>query len=624
MSKVLSYRPDIDTLRAIAVLSVVAFHIEKNWLPGGFLGVDIFFVISGFLITMIIHREMSQGIFSFKTFYIRRIKRILPAFFAVLTATLIGGFLLFTKDDFFLLWKSALAALGFASNLYFAKGQGYFDPEQEEKPLLHIWSLSVEEQYYFIFPILLLLVVRKSWRVQFGFLIALCVLSLAASFMPSSLDKYYLPHLRACEMLVGSLTAVWMQYQQQQKLSIGKRYAAAGTLFSVCILFVCLFAYTEQTAYFPGPAALIPCLASAALIYFNHFDHPLKKFFQWKITVAIGLISYSLYLWHWPILAFMHYIGPDNLPPHSTAAAIVLMVVLSLISYYCIEKPFKNWKGSFVQSASWIYALPMLILTVGSFFAMKLPFMAQYDRMGLARSYTSCHNNTDKQCLWGDMEKQPELLILGDSHADQYKTFFDSVGKKEKWSATMVSADSCAYVEGYSARVFKKNASCRAVYQYAKEHLPRYSKVLLAMRWGSQMPENSNSVSYDADFFKKFDTMLQTLSSEKQIVYLMTDNQTLSYNALRAYMLSSRIPGYNQNLHSDDEATTKGNNHIKELAAKYPNVYIIDAAALIPKDFKIDGLPVYSDKDHINPYGGIELAKRFSEENKLLDTHHSH
>ena len=193
MSKVLSYRPDIDTLRAIAVLSVVAFHIEKNWLPGGFLGVDIFFVISGFLITMIIHREMSQGIFSFKTFYIRRIKPILPAFFAVLTATLIGGFLLFTKDDFFLLWKSSLAALGFASNLYFAKGQGYFDPAQEEKPLLHIWSLSVEEQYYFVFPILLLLVVRKSWRVQFGFLIALCVLSLAASFMPSSLDKICVP-----------------------------------------------------------------------------------------------------------------------------------------------------------------------------------------------------------------------------------------------------------------------------------------------------------------------------------------------------------------------------------------------------------------------------------------------
>ena len=145
MSKVLSYRPDIDTLRAVAVQSVVVFHIEKNWLPGGFLGVDIFFVISGFLITMIIHREMSSGIFSFKKLYIRRIKRILPAFFTVLTVTLICGFLLFTKDDFSLLWRTALSTLGFISNIFFAKGQGYFDPIQEEKPLLHIWSLSVEE-----------------------------------------------------------------------------------------------------------------------------------------------------------------------------------------------------------------------------------------------------------------------------------------------------------------------------------------------------------------------------------------------------------------------------------------------------------------------------------------------
>lgn len=484
MSQALPYRPDIDTLRAAAVLSVIVFHIEKDWLPGGFLGVDIFFVISGFLMTAILLREMSGGRFFLKTFYIRRIKRILPAFFAVLAATLAGGFFLFTKDDFFLLWKSALTALGFASNLYFARGKDYFDPAQEEKPLLHIWSLSVEEQFYFVFPILLLLVARKSLRVQFGFLAALCALSLAASFMPSALDKYYLPHLRACEMLVGSLTAVRMRYRQQRNPAVGKRYAAVGALFSACILSACLFAYSEQTAYFPGPAALIPCLAVAALIYFNHYEHPLKKFFQWKITVAAGLISYSLYLWHWPILAFMRYIGPDNLPPYSPAAAIVLTLAFSLISYHCIEKPFKKWKGSFAQSVLWIYALPMLVLGAGSFFAMRLPFMAQYDRLGLTRSNTSCHNNTGKQCLWGDTEKQPELLVLGDSHADHYKTFFDAVGKKEKWSATMVSADACAYVEGYASRVFQNWAACRAVYRYAEEHLPRYPKVVLAMRWG--------------------------------------------------------------------------------------------------------------------------------------------
>ncbi|EMT1285506.1 acyltransferase [Neisseria gonorrhoeae] len=620
MSQALPYRPDIDTLRAAAVLSVIVFHIEKDWLPGGFLGVDIFFVISGFLMTAILLREMSGGRFFLKTFYIRRIKRILPAFFAVLAATLAGGFFLFTKDDFFLLWKSALTALGFASNLYFARGKDYFDPAQEEKPLLHIWSLSVEEQFYFVFPILLLLVARKSLRVQFGFLAALCALSLAASFMPSALDKYYLPHLRACEMLVGSLTAVRMRYRQQRNPAVGKRYAAVGALFSACILSACLFAYSEQTAYFPGPAALIPCLAVAALIYFNHYEHPLKKFFQWKITVAAGLISYSLYLWHWPILA----IGPDNLPPYSPAAAIVLTLAFSLISYHCIEKPFKKWKGSFAQSVLWIYALPMLVLGAGSFFAMRLPFMAQYDRLGLTRSNTSCHNNTGKQCLWGDTEKQPELLVLGDSHADHYKTFFDAVGKKEKWSATMVSADACAYVEGYASRVFQNWAACRAVYRYAEEHLPRYPKVVLAMRWGSQMPENSRSLAYDAGFFQKFDRMLHKLSSEKQAVYLMADNLASSYNVQRAYILSSRIPGCRQTLRPDDESTLKANARIRELAAKYPNVYIIDAAAYIPADFQIGGLPVYSDKDHINPYGGTELAKRFSEKQRFLDTRHNH
>lgn len=623
MSQALPYRPDIDTLRAAAVLSVIVFHIEKNWLPGGFLGVDIFFVISGFLMTAILLREMSGGggRFSLKAFYIRRIKRILPAFFAVLAATLTGGFFLFTKDDFFLLWKSALTALGFASNLYFARGKDYFAPAQEEKPLLHIWSLSVEEQFYFAFPILLLLVVRKSLRVQAGFLAALCALSLAASFIPSALDKYYLPHLRACELLIGSLTAVWMRCRQP---AVGRRCAAAGVLFAVCILSTCLFAYSEQTAYFPGPAALIPCLAAAALIYFNHYEHPLKKFFQSKITVAAGLISYSLYLWHWPILAFMRYIGPDNLPPYSPAAAVVLILLLSLFSYHCIEKPFKKWKGSFAQSVLWIYALPMLILGAGSFFAMRLPFMAQYDRLGLTRSNTSCHNNTVRQCLWGDTEKQPELLVLGDSHADHYKTFFDAVGKKEKWSATMVSADACAYVEGYASRVFQNWAACRAVYRYAEEHLPRYSKVVLAMRWGSQMPENSRSLAYDAGFFQKFDRMLHKLSSEKQAVYLMADNLASSYNVQRAYILSSRIPGYRQTLRPDDESTLKANARIRELAAKYPNVYIIDAAAYIPADFQIGGLPVYSDKDHINPYGGTELAKRFSEKQRFLDTRHNH
>lgn len=619
MSKILSYRSDIDTLRAIAVLSVIIFHFEKNWLPGGFLGVDIFFVISGFLITMIIHREMTVGKFSFKNFYIRRIKRILPVFFVVVAVTVGVGALLFTKDDFFILWKSALASLGFVANLYYSRGQGYFDPSQEEKPLLHIWSLSVEEQYYFVFPLLLLLVVKKSWRIQFSFLILLIILSIAASFAPVLVDKYYLPHLRAFEMLFGSLTAIWMQYQQQRGKYTGERYAAFFSILCTVVLFACFFLYTPQTPYFPGPAAILPCLATAGIIYFNFFDHPAKKLFQWKATVAIGLISYSLYLWHWPVLAFARYItGKQILPNNLLILSAALIAVLSLASYFFVEKPFKQWKGSFSKSFILLYTVPTFVIAAASFALLRMPFMNQYNEQGLARSYTSCHNNTDKQCVWGDTSQKPEILILGDSHADQYKTFFDYVGNKERWAATMVSSDSCAYVEGYDAKIFHKNPTCRAVYQYAGQHLPDYPIVMLVMRWSNQLPNDRLSVGYDPDFFKKFDAMLGKLSVEKKAVYVFTDNPQIQYPALRAYQLEQRFSSFRQPLQASDELTGEGNKRIRELVEKYPNIHIVDAASLIPEDFKIDGKPVYSDLDHISPYGGQSLAKKFVENQILL------
>ena len=217
MSKALTYRADIDTLRAVAVLSVVCFHFSKTWLPGGFLGVDVFFVISGFLITLILHREMNAGVFSFKNFYVRRMKRILPVFFVVV-----------------------LTALVFAANFYFARGQGYFDPAQEEKPLLHIWSLSVEEQYYFVFPILLLLVVRRSYREQMLFMALLMLMSLLAAYIPTGLDKYYLPHLRAFEMLTGSMLAVFVQQQTLAGKKPGEKTAACGSLLAGLTLLACL------------------------------------------------------------------------------------------------------------------------------------------------------------------------------------------------------------------------------------------------------------------------------------------------------------------------------------------------------------------------------------------------
>jgi len=204
------YRADIDGLRALAVLSVIVFHLNSKWLPGGFLGVDIFFVISGFLITSIIYTEIKQGVFSYKNFYIRRIKRILPLFFVVVITGLLLGWYVFLPTDRYGLSNSAAAATAFLANLYFARQGGYFDIANDEKPFLHLWSLSVEEQFYFIFPTLLLglccfAFTRKRLKESF---VVIAILLIIGSFYKTTWNGYYLFHTRAIELLVGAFLAI--------------------------------------------------------------------------------------------------------------------------------------------------------------------------------------------------------------------------------------------------------------------------------------------------------------------------------------------------------------------------------------------------------------------------------
>lgn len=215
MSSKIIYRPDIDGLRALAVLSVIIFHLNTSWLPGGFLGVDIFFVISGYLITSIIYPQIENGTFSFSDFYNRRIKRILPLFFIVLLVGLgLCAYIMLPQDSNDA-GRSAFGALFFAANIYFARSRGYFDAYSEEKPYLHLWSLSVEEQYYFVFPIVLFVLFRFSFfrKNSFQILLGILFFLLAISFidiekMGLRLDRYYQSHLRFIEIFVGSLLAI--------------------------------------------------------------------------------------------------------------------------------------------------------------------------------------------------------------------------------------------------------------------------------------------------------------------------------------------------------------------------------------------------------------------------------
>lgn len=268
------YRPEIDGLRAVAVLSVIIFHLNNRWLPGGFLGVDIFFVISGFLITGIILSEIQNGSFSFRDFYTRRIKRIYPAFIAAVSLASVIASQIFLYEDFNQMRKTIELSTVFLSNIYLGFRLGYFDLSADENPVLHIWSLAVEEQYYLLYPLLLIFCCKKtkSLRALRHISIILFLILTATSFLPAAFytdilnqpNTYYLSTLRFPELLVGSLLAVYGQTQNGTANRKWKRQLLSLLCFGA--LLVCLFVIDKHDPFIPGITLLLPCLLTALLI----------------------------------------------------------------------------------------------------------------------------------------------------------------------------------------------------------------------------------------------------------------------------------------------------------------------------------------------------------------------
>src|SRR4051812_39233055 len=293
------YRPDVDGLRAIAVMLVLNFHGFPAAMPGGFIGVDVFFVISGFLITGIIARELEQGRFSLLTFYIRRVRRIFPALIAVLAVVLILGWFWMLPATFAQLGTDVFASAGFAANIALLLQSGYFDVESAKKPLLHLWSLGIEEQFYLAWPLILMLATR--WRVALLSIAgAIAIASFTFNVARVGFDPvatFYLPFSRAWELLAGAVLALtWSRIDQSGAASNWR--AAAGL-----VLIVIAAAVLNVHRAFPGWWALLPVAGSALLLsapaaWIN------RTLLSWPPMVWIGLISYPLYLWHWPLLVF--------------------------------------------------------------------------------------------------------------------------------------------------------------------------------------------------------------------------------------------------------------------------------------------------------------------------------
>lgn len=353
------YRAEIDGLRAIAVLAVVLFHAELG-VPGGFVGVDIFFVISGFLITSLILKDLAFGTFSLAGFWERRIRRILPALVIVSLATLMAGWIVLLPDDYAELGRSVFFQALFVANIYFWLNTGYFDGASEEMPLLHTWSLAVEEQFYLVFPLMvvgLFAITKLERRGPMLTIFTLCILlSLGASIWGLNhypAGTFYLLPTRIWELLLGASVAILPPPTfSQGNRSICRPRIISGLreLISIAALVAILlpcWLYTHATP-FPGLAAIPPCLGAGIFIWITGYKHPeervtlVARTLSARPLVFIGLISYSLYLWHWPLFAFSNYLSIDPLPGRYRFCLVVLGVFLAVLSWRFIETPFRT------------------------------------------------------------------------------------------------------------------------------------------------------------------------------------------------------------------------------------------------------------------------------------------
>jgi peptidoglycan/LPS O-acetylase OafA/YrhL len=449
-----AYRPDIDGLRAIAVLAVIAFHLNANILPGGFVGVDIFFVISGYLITGIIAKGIEEDRFRFAEFYTRRIKRIFPAYIVVALFTLAISSYLLIPNDYIFYTTSLAASWAFTSNIFFSMlSWGYFGQRTEEFPLLHTWSLSVEEQFYFVFPILLIVLYRYFRKYLIPVLMLLAAVFVAISQLKlGQVKSYFLLTSRAHELAIGALT-----FFVSRKFPLGStKIAAAGTAAGIAAMMASAVFITRGTE-FPGINSLYPCLGAALVIYCGQVDNRVRPLLSNKLMVFIGLISYSLYLWHWPIFSFLRYRRID-IDLDVGIAAVASSFVLAMLTWKFIEVPIRRIPGLKFRKAFFQIYLPpaALCMAVGaySYLTEGAPNRFSKETRELIASYSFARDLTrscsiraedyrkitfdylQENCAFGAQgQARPQILLIGDSHADHFKPFVDELAKNANLKA---------------------------------------------------------------------------------------------------------------------------------------------------------------------------------------------
>lgn len=623
MKNNLDFRNDIQGLRALSVLAVIVFHYDAQLLPGGFVGVDAFLVISGYLITQILlskKRNFQSLSYTLRQFYTSRFKRIVPAYYVMLLLVSVISAVLFTQQDFGYYHSSLKDAFLFVSNQYFASFGDYFAPGSDELPLLHTWSLAVEMQFYLLYPFAVLLLTARRLK---QFIPVVGVILLAATEVmlrvnASQQESYYALYTRVPEFLAGAAIAI---YGLADRVPVQR--ASFFWLVGLFLLIGSAF-LIDGADPFPGIYSIPPVLGACLLIAAYH--SPLSKWLASKPLVWIGSLSYSLYLWHWPILVWIrYYTGEQSLGINPTIVFVTMTLFMATSSYHLIEQYFsrkKRRQDSSTQGAksSRVSAFLLYFVVAGLFFVGKETKLLNHSLVPeLPTKYLRyadpediCHGQIIGECLQGSFTSDVEILVLGDSHAAMLNHFFDYLGNELDFKAKIITASSCVTIPGFDYQRLPSWAhkACLGQIAEAEKWIPGADLIFIAGMWSYQTASN--------DFIKALTLFLESMNKQGKLVYVMPQIMQLHMNPLRLRRFEYLgLPPRDKQTDNSVIANTV----MAGLIEPYSNTaYLeLDVDNMFPHAPFFNNELIYFDEDHLNVQGA-KLYGRLAKEvfNKLL------
>lgn len=657
----MKYRTDIDGLRAIAVLAVVLFHTGMTWLPGGFLGVDVFFTISGFLITSIILAQKEKSSFKFGNFYLRRIRRLFPALVCVLVATLLAAALIFPPSVLKRVATETAAALFSVSNFYYSFQTGYFAPESETMPLLHTWSLAVEEQFYLIWP--LFLVVSASlfkragtiWILAIVGAASLAVTSLLTTMYPA--QAFYWMPFRIYEFAIGGLLGA-------TGLSLVTSNSAKNALtISGLVILIASFLLVTPDMHFPGFWAAVPCLGAGLIIASNQ-SQVSRYVLSNPVMRWIGQVSYSFYLTHWPIVVFYLVLNPGHLDLLETSFLVAASLGSAALIYYLVENPIRRgrwFKGPPLKAGAFSLAAGSVAVALGSlaFGVYLLPqtiksFVASSESLAVAEFMEQtpgdeCDTERKRSgfpCLFGAKRGMPVALI-GDSHAQHFRPGLADYFAEREILGLNRWAGGCPPILGvYVIRDDLDNALQRReeCYRFARQAVRAASNqsdvAIIAARWsiyigdaltrgreihilGTQdvdHPERANKEQSEKVLRVYLESTVQRLTSSGVRVILVEQIPPLGINRGLCLSGNSMVNAETDcrgfSAKESVEVVDRANQVLRDIAASNENVFVLSAAdEICPQSNQycldsIDDIFLWRDDDHLNAAGSKVLVHR--------------